>query len=29
MFLIYEFAYRGCDLEDVIGEEGYIENEIF
>jgi hypothetical protein len=29
MSLIYVFAYRGCDLEDVVGEEGYIENEIF
>jgi hypothetical protein len=29
MSLIYVFAYRGRDLEDVVGEEGYIENEIF
>jgi hypothetical protein len=29
MSLIYVFAYRGRDLEDVVGEEGYIEDEIF
>jgi hypothetical protein len=29
MSLIYVFAYRGRDLEDVVGEEGYIEVRIF
>jgi hypothetical protein len=29
MSLIYVFAYRGRDLEDVVGEEGDIEDEIF
>jgi hypothetical protein len=29
MSLIYVFAYRGRDLEDVVGEEGYIEDKIF
>jgi hypothetical protein len=26
MSLIYVFAYRGRDLENVVGEEGYIED---
>jgi hypothetical protein len=29
MSLIYVFAYRGCNLEDVVGEERYIEDGIF
>jgi hypothetical protein len=29
MSLIYVFAYRGRDLEDVVGEEEYIEDRIF
>jgi hypothetical protein len=29
MSLIYVFEYRGHDLEDVVGEEGDIEDEIF
>jgi hypothetical protein len=29
MSLIYVFAYRGRNLEDVVGEERYIEDGIF
>jgi hypothetical protein len=29
MSLIYVFEYRGRDLEDVVGEEGDIEDGIF
>jgi hypothetical protein len=29
MSLIYIFEYRGRDLEDVVGEVGDIEDEIF
>jgi hypothetical protein len=29
MSLIYVFAYRGRDLENVVGEEGDIEDKIF
>jgi hypothetical protein len=27
--LIYVFTYRGRDLEDIVGEKGDIEDEIF
>ena len=29
MSLIYIFEYRGRDLEDVVGDKGDIEDEIF
>jgi hypothetical protein len=29
MSLIYIFEYKGRDLEDVVGEKGYIEDGIF
>jgi hypothetical protein len=29
MSLIYVFAYRGRDLEDVVEEQGDIDDEIF
>jgi hypothetical protein len=29
MSLIYVFAYRGRDLDDIVGEKGYIEDVIF
>ena len=29
MSLIYVFTYRGCDLEDIVGEEVDIGDKIF